>query len=173
MATPFKILVVAKYSLNAKAHGFKGAKWVKPSFDETLEALQDEEEERSDAELTKEELEEVWHLFKVKTFTPSEAKKIDVSDPGNKVPKKWLTDPSANPDYSMQHRYNPRHHVDVIPALRDGGELDMPLLVDFGDGKYRAMGGRHRVVYCINLGLPLNALVIRADVWYKKSAESA
>jgi hypothetical protein len=43
--------------------------------------------------------------------------------------------------------------------MREGKELTMPIAQRFKSGKYLAQAGRHRISYCVTLGLGIDVFV--------------
>lgn len=142
---------------------WKGANWVKPTLQEWVTELSNEDEEIFKALKDVNALEAIYNKSYVKSFTPAQVKKIDTSD-GTPPPLEWLENPKADTrqwninqcDYGV--RFLRRHHKDVIPAMKEGKPLTMPIL-QHHTGKFTAQAGRHRIVYCVTLGLPLKAFV--------------
>jgi hypothetical protein len=165
IAPKFKQHVHARYEV-VGLEGWKGPHWVKPTFEDWLHEMKNEDEVVYTALDESGNLTEIYNKSYVKKFTPEETKKIDICE-GVPPPLENLQDPTKKLknviDDNYGYRYLQRHHKDVIPAMRDGKPLTMPILQHFKNGKYQAVGGRHRISYSVTLGLGVEALVTDWD----------
>jgi len=150
-------VVCAEYDLD----NIKGPKWVVPDKKEIYQEIINEEEA---PDVPKRQLMKSLDNYTVETFKGNQIRTIGISDPHFKVPDDWL-DPTKNIDmeYDWKYRYSHKHHKDLIPAMIDGGQVTMPVVVQNPDAQLFAVSGRHRINYAFQLGVPLKAVVLSKD----------
>jgi len=134
-------------------------KWVKPPFDEFKEELISEDE-ISVLGLSDSELKAIYEDSEAVLLEGKEIKKLNVSDPGFKVPSNWL-DPKKNVGMVVDdsYRFDHNHHEKLIPDMLSGNEVTMPIIQRLSPGlRDLVLAGRHRVVYAHSMKAPLKVL---------------
>jgi hypothetical protein len=165
-----KALQQVTAGVSKKTYDVKGPQWVKPTLENFIQELEDEEDLLFGDFSTSEFL-ELYKNTTVKEFTP-EALKLMVTDSidNEKLddwklpPKEWFFNPSSVPkNFRNDHetKFDLQHFQNVIPIFIEGRNLDMPILCEGGNNQYEILGGRRRIAYSLVFDIPVRAMIFK------------